>query len=190
MAAASRFRRRFPRLTMLWGLGVILLGGCSNEECLDNRNAIPYMGFWSSSKRDTEMTLDSTAIYPILHGKHLSMLLDSTASAKYIPLPMDLEADTTTFVFEYSRKELLKAGITDTLRVNYSRTPYFTSAACGVCYRILVSEVSYTHNVIETVEIPFPLVTNQARRTFNIYFHTSKPSEEEESQTGQILSRP
>lgn len=183
MVVPMRSLRSWLRSLLAAAIIAAFLPACSNEECLDNQTSIPYIGFRDSLYPDKDVTIDSTAIYPIMGARHLPMLLDSTSSAFSITLPLDLESDTSTFVFEYSRRELLKAGIRDTLRLRYSRTPYFVSAACGVSYRILIEDATSTHFLIDRVELPDALVTNKAMRNINIYFRIEHPEETDPEET-------
>lgn len=151
--------------------------GCTQEECLENKNALPQAGFYDSAVPDTKIRLDSTAIYAV-GAPAGTFVLDSLKSASTLTLPFNLDTDTTSFVFEYAGRALKEAAITDTLRLRYSRTPYFVSSACGVSYRLLIEDMRYSRHVIDSVSIPQALITNVEQQNIQIFFRVAHPEEE------------
>lgn len=168
---------------LVQAVGALLLAiaaaGCSQEECLENKNALPQVGFYDSAIPDTKIRIDSTAVYAV-GAPAGAMILDSLKSASTLTLPFNLDADTTSFVFEYAGRALKEAGITDTIRLRYSRTPYFVSSACGVSYRLLIEDMRYSRNVIDSVSIPQALITNVAQQNIQVFFRVAHPEEEPE----------
>lgn len=158
----------------LLALAGVVSGSCSRDECLENKSTIPKMGFYDASFPDQKVRLDSTAIYA-LGGPADSFILDSLRSAASVTLPLNLDADTTTLIFDYAQKQLKQFGVRDTVRLRYSRTPYFVSSACGVSYRIMVESVKFSKNIIDTVTVPEPLITNVEHQNVQVFFRIAHP---------------
>ncbi len=168
------------RFIILMLIAAMAGSACSREECLENKNALPQVGFYDSAYPDQKISLDSTAIYAEgVPGDKL--ILDSLSKASSLTIPFNLDSDTTKYIFEYIRKDLFEAGIRDTLNIIYTRTPYFVSSACGVSYRMLITDLTSTHFLIDSVSAPQALITNVALQNIHVYFRVAHPEDDPEN---------
>lgn len=153
-------------------LAALLTAACSNEECEGNRNALPFAGFYSSAISPRAISLDSITIYGV-GAPNDTLIADSARSLSEVYLPFDIDAESTTFVIEYLQKALSSRGIRDEITFTYTAQPWFVSSACGVSYRYLIRDISYTTNVIDSVSVPGMMIDNTNAQNIRIYFRVN-----------------
>lgn len=149
--------------------------GCSSDECLQNRNALPLAGFYNSSKPETKVSIDSLEVYGI-GAPGDSLLSPGTSAVNELYLPFRLDRDTTRYVFRYLHKELAKYDITDTVTFIYSRQARFVSSACGVSYVFGMDSIRCSTNLIDSVTCPAGEITNMDTENLHIYFRVADNS--------------
>lgn len=159
-------------------LGAIMLfgflsWGCSSEECLQNRNALPLAGFYNSFDSKQTVSIDSLEVYGV-GAPGDSILSPGTQPLSQLYLPFRLDSDTTKYVFRYLHKELAQQNIVDTVTFIYSRDPRFVSSACGVSYVFGIKEIKTTGLLIDSVTCPMGEITNMDSENLNIYFRVSQ----------------
>ncbi len=170
-------KRLFPLTGLLLTASAII--SCSRDECLTNRTTLPECGFYAYGMEDQAISIDSVAIYGA-GAPDGSLVLDSTARASSVTLPLRIDTDTTTFILEYASKAFREIGATDRVTFIYSRTPYFVSSACGVSYRFMIEKVEHTHFLLDSVGVPEPLITNVPLENIRLYFRVALPDDEED----------
>lgn len=147
-------------------------GGCATSECIDNKSALPYAGFYLASSGDkiTVQGLNVTGV-----DAPNDSLLNSSSGNVFLPFRID--EDETSFKFEYN---LPGAGendtpvkISDILTFRYERQPWFVSAACGVVYNFKITDISHTGAMIDSVACPGGLITNENKENILIFFKES-----------------
>lgn len=151
----------------------ILCTGCSSDECLQNKNALPLAGFYDTQEPTRKVSIDSLEVY----GKGApgdSILFSGKSAINELYLPFRLDHDTTTYVFRYLHTELAEAQITDTVSFIYSRTPRFVSSACGVSYIFGIEKIENSNFLIDSVSCPAGEITNMATENLHIYFRVKK----------------
>lgn len=119
-------------LLLIFGCS-LLTCGCSSEECLQNRNALPLAGFYNAEDHKQKVTINSLEVYGI-GAPGDSILSPGTQGINQLYLPFRLDQDTTRYVFRYLQEDLAQADIRDTVTFIYDRNPRFVSSACGVSY--------------------------------------------------------
>lgn len=156
-----------PFLTLLFALA----GGCSSDECLQNKNALPLAGFYSSSERNPAISIDSLQVSGIgVPGD--SILSPGSSAISSLYLPFRLDQDETSYEFRYIKKELAALDLKDVITFCYTREPRFVSAACGVSYVFKIQEIRHTSVFIDSVTCPAGEITNMAVENLKIYFRT------------------
>lgn len=152
--------------------GEFLLSGCSSDECVENKSALPYAGFYESSSttKPVSLSLGSLTVYGI-EAPGDSLLADGKSSISSIYLPFRIDADTTRFVFRYGELEEENHVQADTVTFVYGREPRFVSAACGVSYIYNIKEIEHTGLLIDSVKCVGMQITNANRENIQIYFH-------------------
>ena len=165
-------RKIFPFL-LLGGV----FAGCNTTGCLDNGSAIPLAGFYSSSTGGS-ISLDSLTVTG-LHAPGDSALLRPGKVASSIYLPMRPGAPSTAWVIAYAYKAFDYEWFNDTVTFEYESIPYFASEECGAMYCYNIDKVSCTHNLIDSVSLTDPLVTNVDIQTIKIYFRTASEEPQE-----------
>jgi len=157
-------------------LAVVALSGCSNDECLDNKNSLPLAGFYSSTTTPASISLDSIYIYGIgVPGD--SVLHDSVRGLSQSYLPFRIDEGTTRYVIRYLSGLLGRYGIADTITFEYDPVPFFVSSACGVSYDYKIKGIESTHYVIDSVTCPEGEITNANKENLKIYFRVATEEE-------------
>lgn len=111
-------------------LAVVALSGCSNDECLDNKNSLPLAGFYSSTTTPASISLDSISIYGI-GAPGDSVLHDSVRGLSQSYLPFRIDEGTTRYVIRYLSGLLGRYGIADTITFEYDPVPFFRARHVG-----------------------------------------------------------
>lgn len=149
------------------------MGGCSSDECYDNRNSLPLAGFYSSNDSlQRAIQIDSVSILG-LGAPGDSVLHDSVRHLAETYLPFRIDTTSTTYVIRYLQGELGRHHIADTVTFSYDPEPWFVSAACGVSYRYVMKRIANTHYVIDSVVCPKGVIDNVSGENLRIYFRTS-----------------
>lgn len=143
--------------------------GCSTDECIQNKNALPYAGFYDSSEPTKSVSLDSLEVYG-MKAPGDSVLFSGKNAISKLYLPFRIDRDTTTYVFRYLHKALVEAEIRDTVRFIYTRNPRFVSSACGVSYVFDMVKIENTGALIDSVVCPMNMIDNKDSENLKIYF--------------------
>lgn len=150
---------------LLWVISLILalaaLASCSGEGCTNNRNSIPLAGFYSLPD-EQKVTISRMPVYG-LGAPNDSSLLDTTRNSQQVYLPLRGNKTQTAFVFD-------GGPVKDTLTINYESYPYYDGEDCGAMWRYLIHDVRYTRNMIDSVFVTDPLITNIERERLMIFF--------------------
>ncbi|MCC8117589.1 MAG: DUF6452 family protein [Bacteroidales bacterium] len=156
----------------------VWFSSCNTNGCLENRNALPYAGFYDSST-GSSITVDSVEIYG------LGMSEDDPLSAageriSALYLPMRSTQSTTGWVFSYKWAYLDSSIYNDTIVFDYTSTPRFASEECGVIYDYHITQFSYTKHLIDSVVVSDSLITNIDTERIHVYFRTASEDESDE----------
>ncbi len=145
------------------------LSSCSTSGCLENGSAIPLAGFYSS---ETGKGISTQSIeIRGFNAPNDSTLLHAGSSVSEVYLPMRNDARTTEWEFTYYDTENQEMGIYDVISFNYEAIPYFVEE-CGAMYVYRVDEIEYSTNMIDSVVLVTPVITNADIESFKIYFRT------------------
>lgn len=143
---------------------LLVIGACSDGSCYDNANSLPLVRFYMSGKGAVSvggMTLRG------LGAPGDSVLADGeTLSETFLPLRATV--NNTQWVIEVATVGGMP--IADTLSIDYKAVPYFASAECGAMYSFEITKVDCTGNMIDSVVVKQPKVTNVSMETLRIYF--------------------
>lgn len=158
---------------LLYGISAIIgltIAGCSGD-CLNNKNALPYAGFYSSEETPATVSVDSLRVYGI--GAPGDSVLYDGSNISSLYLPFRIDSDTTTYIFEPTTEAAQRAGITDTVRFVYDRIPRLVSEECGVSYIFRMKEIYCSKQLIDSVTCPKGEITNENIENLHIYFRVS-----------------
>ena len=162
--------RLLPLIVIITGL----FAGCATEECYDNKNALPYAGFYGVMEGKMEgLSIDSVMVYG-LGAPGDSILSDGKKRISNLYLPFRIDKDTTAYVFRLINRSLGNYIVSDTVKFVYDLEPVFVSAACGVSYRYKIKEISNSGILIDSVICPGNVITNADRENLKIYFNTGE----------------
>lgn len=153
-------------------LSIMLLTACGTSGCYENRSSIPRAGFYAYNKPEQAIAIDSISIYGIGMPNNIT-ILEVGRSVSTTVLPFRNDADTTQFVIHYDMKQLSSPQYNDTLTISYERYPYFISGDCGVVFNYIIKSFDYTQNMIDSVAIVAPEVTNVDTETIQIFYYAN-----------------
>ena len=151
-----------------------VITGCSTEECYDNRNALPYAGFYGVMEGEmSAISIDSLRVYGI-GAPGDSILSTGSRAVSNLYLPFRIDSDATSYVFKLINKAYEPYDITDTVTFVYSREARFVSAACGASYVYTIQDIRNTGLLIDSVVVPGGRITNADMENIQIYFNTGE----------------
>lgn len=161
-------------------LGLFLLltfiGSCNTNGCLENRNSVPYAGFYSS-ETGGPISIDGVAIYGL--GMSEDNLLSKGENAKSnIYLPMRSTQSSTGWIFSYADQGL-DSLFNDTIIFYYTSSPRFVSEECGVIYDYHITSFSNTSHLMDSVVVTDSIITNIDTERIKIYFRTESSKDDD-----------
>lgn len=157
----------------------LVAASCSTDGCLDNQNSIPLAGIYSA---ETGSPVSLSGIQIMGVGAPNDSLLVASGSVQQVYLPMRSTANTTEWCFHYTQPGIDTEAFNDYIRFTYTSEPYFASEECGAMYRYHITEVEYTTNLLESVEITDSLITNTDVERIRLYFRTATPPDPDEGE--------
>lgn len=169
--------RIIPSL-FLTAILVIVAGSCSTDECYDNRNALPYAGFYGiMDGKMTTISVDSMRVYGI-GAPGDSILSEGDHSIGNLYLPFRIDSDTTSYVFKLVNKALVSYDVCDTVTFIYTREARFVSSACGASYIYTIKDIRNTGLLIDSITVTDGRITNADSENIQIYFNTGETAED------------
>lgn len=160
---------RSSSLLFAFGIFTLVISGCANSECYDNKNSLPLAGFYSSEEIPQAITVDSLTILGI-GAPGDSILQDSVRSLSEVYLPFRIDQGSTTYEIRYLGGEAGILHISDFITFNYEIIPFFVSNACGTIYDYKITSIEYTKNFIDSVICLTGEITNANTENLKIYF--------------------
>lgn len=133
---------------------------CNNDNCVGNSNGIPLAGFYQNGKAVTPTNL---TIFGIGAPGDSTILKEGSTSTAYLPLRITVTS--CQYVLDYNTDEVEN----DTITFNYDVIPYFESHECGAMYNFTIKSWEYTQNLIDSIAIPDPRITNSDVVTIKIF---------------------
>lgn len=153
-------------------LSIILLAGCS-DECLDNRNALPYAGLYDTDNPGSTLTISELEVWGV-GSPGDSLLVTRNQSITSVYLPFRIDSDTTDYIFRrVENTDMWRDELTSKVRFIYSRSPRFVSAACGVSYQYDIRKIEWEGSLIDSVACPDGFITNENIENLKIYISSS-----------------
>lgn len=143
----------------------LILVSCTDNSCYDNGSALPLVRFYASGTT-RQVTVNGLTLRG-LGAPGDSLLIDSTATSE-VYLPLRATASNSQWVFDYPGD----TDLADTLTIAYEPIPYFAGAECGAMYNFQLTNVSCTHNVIDSVQVVKPLINNGTDVALRVFFPT------------------
>lgn len=156
------------RLLVLMSVALIL-SGCSSNECLENGTSLPTAGFFSSQPVPEPISIEGLKVWAI-DAPGDSVLFNDGSQISELYLPFNLDADVTSYVFEYPSSSGYMA---DTISFRYHRQPWFVSSACGAVVNFKIEDISHSSLMIDSVTCPDGIITNAVGQNIKIYFKVS-----------------
>ena len=145
------------------------LASSNTDGCLDNQNALPKAGLFSSSTGKA-ITLNNIEISGVgAPGDSILVTAGTTVGEVY--LPMRSTKHSTSWRFCYTQQGL--EGIEDIVTFDYDSEPYFASADCGAMYNYRIRRCTTTYNLIDSVGVADSLITNVDLLRIKIYIRTA-----------------
>ena len=156
---------------------LLAAAACNTSGCLDNQSSIPLAGFRSSAT-GADIGISGLQISGV-GAPNDSLLYNGSTSLNQVYLPMRSTASGTAWCFHYLQEGLDDPALNDTVSFAYESIPYFASEECGAMYRYLITEVSNTTHLIDSVVVADSLITNVDLKRIYIYFRTADEEEPE-----------
>lgn len=151
---------------------ISVASACSSDECLENKNALPLAGFYSSEENPKNISLSYLTVFG-LNAPGDSLLVDSAASTNEIYIPFRIDEPKSAYVFAYAIGTEPTPELNDTVTFYYDQTAQFVSMACGASYIYDVYKIEHTTHFIDSVVCPKGLITNSPGENLKIFFRVS-----------------
>jgi hypothetical protein len=139
---------------------VLLLESCGEQACYDNTD--PMMNsLLLESGTGVSVKATSIVVTGITATDTIEFVNAKTVSSFYLPL--DPGNDVSTFY-------IVLDGITDTAVINYTRHPHLVSDECGYTIVSELTDLSTTHNIIDTLIIENKSVNLNGKTNLHLFY--------------------
>lgn len=156
--------RKCVSLMCLWAV-MLLLTACNDGSCYDNGNSLPLMRFYMKGS-NTNVTVSGVSLRGVGAPGDSVYVSNQAISEAYLPL----RATKTSTQWVISVNTNVNVVVSDTLTIDYTSSPYFASAECGAMYKFNINGVAATHNIIDSIALVQPVVTNVNVESLRVYF--------------------
>lgn len=164
---------------LILAAGAAFLAGCNTEGCLDNQSALPLAEFYASASKEV-ISLGTLRISGV-GAPGDSILAEAGTPYSRVYLPMRSAKTSTAWCFEYTQPGLDLPELNDTIKFDYTSTPFFASEECGAMYFYHIDKCRYTTHLIDSVVVADSLITNTDMVRIRIYFRTDNEQQEPQS---------
>lgn len=141
---------------------------CSDSECSESTVTDMNVNFYKKS--NNAAFTDTVTIFGLLDGGiEYDSILYNAQRLKSVTLPLRLDNDSTSFVFNF----LTAAGILwaqDTITFVHRNDPHFISEACGFVMYFKLDTVIYTTDHIDSISVNNNMITNDPSENIRIFF--------------------
>lgn len=173
---------------------MMLIASCQIGVCTDNKTSIPCAEFFNEQNKEISLTKVS------IRGEGAvddAELYTSDQSLSTIYLPLKATAKESTFIFHYAGNDsidketgekIIDTRFDDKVSLYYSATPYFAGEECGAMYNYYLNDIRHTSNLIESIEITNPFVTNNGAVGIKIFMRTETQKNADTSKSRAINS--
>lgn len=145
-------------------LSLLCLTGCGDGSCYDNGSAVPMARFYASGTT-TQLSANGLTVTAI--GAPGDSLLVNNETVSELHLPLRASTTSTQWMLTFTIAD--DVTLTDTVTINYRPVEYFANVECGAMYYFDITNVTTTHNVIDSITVPLPHVTHVDQLNLRIY---------------------
>lgn len=138
----------------------ILLPACTPEGCLEETESFLKAAFYSSAT-GTPVRPDSITVYG--NGMESMKIYSGHRQISIARFPLNPSSGSSDFVLK------INTG-TDILSVTYSSYVHLISKECGYSFNHIIESISTSNNLIDSVRVINPQITNENLENIRIYF--------------------
>lgn len=160
--------KRTATLFLLASICAFFVQSCGESECSLTTTSYAHFDFLDSKTHAAIAITNGATITGIsnVEGNELVDTLFNLAQSN-MSLPLSY-TNQTTYVMHYS--ETLR----DTIRLTHKNIPFISDIECGAVMHYIVEELRYTTNVLDSIVLINPEITNEEKRNFNIYYRATE----------------
>ena len=149
---------------LLWGLCIVALSACNENDCSLTNVALAHFDFLSGSGKSVTTTSEITVTGTIVDeaGEARTDTLYNKATSS-LDLPISY-ADNTTYVLHHTE------AIRDTIWLTHDNIPHIADIDCGAMMFHRITSVRHTTNALDSIKLVNPEVTNEEKKNLDIYF--------------------
>ncbi|HCI56139.1 MAG TPA: DUF6452 family protein [Bacteroidales bacterium] len=141
-------------------LSALSLVSCTPKSCKEETEILAGATFY---KTGTGMISAPDTLTLFGMGNKDSLLYDKAIKISVIYIPLDPNNDLCRFVLTIKQES-------DTLTFIYSPYAHLLSKECGYAFFYYLSECRFTKNILDTVIIRNPRITNRNEENIRIFF--------------------
>ena len=155
---------KFLKYQIILGLFLLTLVGCGEGSCDDNGSAVPLAWFYESgtTSRAAASNLTVNAI-----GAPGDTILIKNSTTNELHLPLRVSTERTLWRLTFMTTDSIF--VSDTITFAYRPIEYFANVECGAMYYFDLQQVTTTHNIIDSVRVVNPRVTNVEQVNLHIF---------------------
>lgn len=159
------------------GVAAIAMWGCNTSGCTDNQNSLPLAGFYDYNTLQP-ISLNMVDIGGV-DAPNDSLLYKSGTAYSEVYMPFRSAYNSTSYYIHYDQPGIDSDAMNDTITFDYTSQPYFASEECGAMYKYLITNMTHTTHLVDSVAITDSLITNRNMQRIQIFFRTMPAPEPE-----------
>ncbi len=155
----------------MFGLLLLLLGGCNSVDCPMNNTVYTVYNFMQASGEADTLTDSLSIITKRRVPDQDPVLVNRAIGLSSLTVPISYDGDEDVFFFCF--KDTVDYYAIDTVSVKKINRPHLESVDCNPSYFHTITEVTHTHNMIDSIVINNPEVNyDSSKEHFHIYLHS------------------
>ena len=170
-------RKIFPFILII--IGVCVLTGVTScaedDDCSGNARHMLTANFMTvittdSATWEVPVKLDTLTVYA---NRTDSIIINDMTEVESISLPLRTNLEETTMVFSYTFHEgdsLPQFYDKDTITFRHHNTPYFLTMDCNFAVKQVLTDISYTTNMLDSIVIVNPTASIDGTENIKIYY--------------------
>lgn len=153
---------------------LLLMAGvtaCSDINCSSSSSS--YANYLFKDRNDSTLRfIDTLTVFTKTLGKRDTVLMNRLVGDTAMALPVSSSLSADTLYFFYFWRQANPKEAFDTVVIQHTNIPHFSSPECGISVTHAVSDIQYTKHFIEEIQILNKNVSANTAYNFKVRFNT------------------
>lgn len=141
-----------------------MVESCSDVNCPLSTTSLAYFDLRTENNMGVKLDTVTISATAIINGQaHQDTIINLKSGLSSLQLPLSYN-EKTEYTIHYTQK------LKDRITIEYTSKPYLSNIECGTVMFYHVDHIEYSTNVLDSVVIVNPDITNEEKINFTIYY--------------------